>query len=540
MKTTIEREESMSRKISFIAVTALMLSLYVAPVHAVNPNLIVNGDFEAGNTGFITQYNYLNPANTGSWTLGPEYMYTVSTNPYDYHSFWASFGDHTSGSGKMMIVNGTYLNGETKTVWAQDVTLELTPPTIHEENFPLFAGQDWLVGDVIVTNTIGSVCVKLVLNQETIAAHYLMTEVHIAIGDVLKDIPQSRGNPVPGKFPINLKLIPGQSEYSVCIPFSTDDPIFIAAHAVVARPELSHAAPFCEVSSTTSTDLVNGGDAVVAWGNPNPWDVQMEENLNLGDPDWLWDAQYVTSTVADIGGMVDFVHHFNIPGLPLSAYLKIAADNAFAYHFNAGAEVYENLAPDWRTQAALLNFDWPSVVIDPSPTGWSQVYGYDVLPSIVKGANTLYVTGINADWTTTNPMVNPAAVIYQLCGTYKDIDEVADSETAWGGTTDFPGKNWANHIEYTPADPIINPTKYRFTMFARSTYPDAPAIIKVNVGGTWVGTARLEADTNNWYKFEYDFDVSTSGSATVNLTDFRLIAIGDDFAIDDISLIRLP
>lgn len=534
----------MSRKLSFFAVVAMVLSIMVMPVHAISPNLITNGDFEAGNTGFNTQYNYLDPAITGSWTLGPEYMYTVSTNPHDYHSSWASFGDHTSGTGKMMIVNGTYLNAETKTVWSQDVTLEVNPPTNHKDTYPLYAGQDWLVGDVIVTNSTTTVCVKLVLNQETIDANYLMTEVHIAFGDALTDIPQSKGNPVPGQFPINIKLVPGQAVYEGCFNFTSDitlgEPLWIAAHAVVTRPEVSHAAPFCSVSSAATTDIVGGGDAVVAWGNPNPWDTMMEENLNAGDPDWLWNAQYVTSEVADIGGMVDFIQTFNIPNVPLSANLKIAADNSFAYHINSGTEVYENLIADWRTQAALNNFDWPTVVIDPNPTGWSQVYGYDVLSQVHQGLNTLYVTGVNADWDTTNPMVNPAAVIYQLCGTYKYIDQVYDSETAWGGEEDFPGKNWANFIKYTSEEPEVTPTKYRFNMYARSTYPLEPAIIEVKVGTSTIGTANLTIDTNNWYKFEYDFSVTSAGSATVKLTDFRLIAFGDDFVIDDLSLIKLP
>lgn len=69
-------------------------------------NLIVNGDFEAGNTGFTSEYSYSPPASM----YNPK-TYVIGTNPNNYHSAWAIFGDHTSGSGNMMIVNVTCCTG---------------------------------------------------------------------------------------------------------------------------------------------------------------------------------------------------------------------------------------------------------------------------------------------------------------------------------------------------------------------------------------------------------------------------------------------
>ncbi len=73
--------------------------------------LATNGDFEAGNTGFTTDYNssispfVCCPADY-STGLGPEGKYAVGPNPNFYHDYF--FGaDHTNGSGNMMIVNGS-------------------------------------------------------------------------------------------------------------------------------------------------------------------------------------------------------------------------------------------------------------------------------------------------------------------------------------------------------------------------------------------------------------------------------------------------
>jgi CARDB len=76
-------------------------------------NLIVNGDFEAGNTGFSTQYF------RGS-LLAPQ-TYDILRNPRDGHPSAASFGDHTSGSGLMMAVNGA--ERANVLVWSQTVSV---------------------------------------------------------------------------------------------------------------------------------------------------------------------------------------------------------------------------------------------------------------------------------------------------------------------------------------------------------------------------------------------------------------------------------
>jgi len=73
-----------------------------APASAVN--LIDNGNFEAGNTGFTSGYGYVAPAATA---LNPEALYTIDTNPNNSHSSFVSYGDNTTGSGLFMIVNGS-------------------------------------------------------------------------------------------------------------------------------------------------------------------------------------------------------------------------------------------------------------------------------------------------------------------------------------------------------------------------------------------------------------------------------------------------
>ncbi|MBS1683517.1 MAG: gliding motility-associated C-terminal domain-containing protein [Bacteroidetes bacterium] len=89
-------------------------------------NLISNGDFSAGNTGFSSGYTYLSapPAQPcGSYgILGCEADYTINTNPRNTHTQFANYGDHTSGSGQMMIVNGA--TSPNISVWCQTITVQ--------------------------------------------------------------------------------------------------------------------------------------------------------------------------------------------------------------------------------------------------------------------------------------------------------------------------------------------------------------------------------------------------------------------------------
>ena len=83
-------------------------------------NLIVNGDFESGNTGFTSAYTYM--------VSGlPAGVYFVGTNP----NVWnpgapTGCGDHTSGSGNMMLINGATVAGVN--VWSSQ-TMAVVPNT---------------------------------------------------------------------------------------------------------------------------------------------------------------------------------------------------------------------------------------------------------------------------------------------------------------------------------------------------------------------------------------------------------------------------
>lgn len=93
------------------------------------PNLIVNGDFAGGNTGFFTDYVFVDPEVGGPNSLVPEGRYTVADNPGDYHP---NFTGAPFVGENFLIVNGATdmeVCGESPCddnwiVWQQTVEIE--------------------------------------------------------------------------------------------------------------------------------------------------------------------------------------------------------------------------------------------------------------------------------------------------------------------------------------------------------------------------------------------------------------------------------
>lgn len=82
-------------------------------------NLVVNGNFSNGNTGFSSEYGYQPPQNIN------EGKYWIGTNPNVWNGGMSACTDHTGGNGNMMMVNGavqTNIN-----VWKQ--TIPVLPNT---------------------------------------------------------------------------------------------------------------------------------------------------------------------------------------------------------------------------------------------------------------------------------------------------------------------------------------------------------------------------------------------------------------------------
>lgn len=92
---------STSNRNPIVTVHSNSIAQYV--LHArfeIDSNLVYNGDFSLGNTGFTSQLNYV--ATAGSQALWPETTYGIGNNPYSYHMYF----NNCTHQGNMLIANG--------------------------------------------------------------------------------------------------------------------------------------------------------------------------------------------------------------------------------------------------------------------------------------------------------------------------------------------------------------------------------------------------------------------------------------------------
>ena len=87
-------------------------------------NVVTNGDFTSGNTGFTSAYTFMAKTGTPS-ALYAEGTYSVYTDPSALHGSFTSFADHTGNSPankrNMLIVNGA--STANVIVWTQNITV---------------------------------------------------------------------------------------------------------------------------------------------------------------------------------------------------------------------------------------------------------------------------------------------------------------------------------------------------------------------------------------------------------------------------------
>jgi hypothetical protein len=104
-----------------LAITNLVfMVVFLVPAVADAANLLVNGDFSLGNTGFTSDYVFT--SNTV-----PEGTYCVDTDPQNCHPGAASYPDHTGGNGLMLNANGAV--SPDRIVWQQ--TVPVAPQTSY-------------------------------------------------------------------------------------------------------------------------------------------------------------------------------------------------------------------------------------------------------------------------------------------------------------------------------------------------------------------------------------------------------------------------
>jgi len=110
----------------------------------ITANLVVNGDFSAGNTGFTSQYNYVVDIPAVNTEMYPEQTYAVVNNPYDVHNLFCNLNTpalRSPGSGDYMLVGNAATSGSLN-LWTQNITVTANTDYVLTFNAVSLAGAE--------------------------------------------------------------------------------------------------------------------------------------------------------------------------------------------------------------------------------------------------------------------------------------------------------------------------------------------------------------------------------------------------------------
>jgi len=113
-----------STTISNPLATPLTTTTYYVSSQVPVGNVIINGDFEQGNTSFTSSYLFTPPPNSTE----SQYWVAPGNQVGSWNSGMFSNGDHTTGTGNFLIVNGAGTPGTN--VWCQ--TIDVMPNTEYD------------------------------------------------------------------------------------------------------------------------------------------------------------------------------------------------------------------------------------------------------------------------------------------------------------------------------------------------------------------------------------------------------------------------
>jgi hypothetical protein len=113
----------MTAQHKLVAAVIVAAACALAPASSAADPIIPNAHFSLGYSGFSSSYGYLAyPSVESPRLMYPEGMFTIGSNPGLVHDLWADFGDHTSGDGLMLIVNGN--RAADMLVWSTTVAVD--------------------------------------------------------------------------------------------------------------------------------------------------------------------------------------------------------------------------------------------------------------------------------------------------------------------------------------------------------------------------------------------------------------------------------
>ncbi|MFN3753006.1 gliding motility-associated C-terminal domain-containing protein [Flavobacterium sp.] len=523
----------------FFRKTPIILLWAIVGIHNLSAqNLLTNGDFEAGGSGngfLVHDYTLINPLN-GISNPG---FYGRTTNPTIMNTNYISGGDHTSGSGNMLVIDGATLANRffwttgntggaiggftagttyTFSFWIKSVSNAVTSDDTTRASIGVFfvnannvnptnlntlaplPSEGWQRISYSFVATANNVMVRLKTNTiGTIGHDFAVDDFSITEG----------GLPFVGSYSFVNPTCPNTTDGSITVnitggtfPYSTFN---LTGTATLSNNNgiftgLGEGTYSVTVSDSngqqyTQTDIVLAA--------PN--------NLQLSSPVTICSGE--STTLSATGGTGSYTWSANPADAsitnPNSATQNVSPTVTTTYTVTSGSLSNPvNLIQNGDfTQGNTLFITEYAQVDDPNPFGVQSSY------NIVTNPNAWFAP-------------------FASCG---DHTTGSGNLMVFDGSTDPTGNiiAWGNENPVA----IATNTNYTFSYYVASVAPQNLAQLEVTINGISLGApVTAPGSTCLWTLVSYNWNSGANTTATIRIYNRNFIDFGNDFALDDISL----
>ncbi len=507
-------------------------------------NLIVNGDFIAGNTGFSSGYAYTLPPNSNQG------QYWVSTNAQIWNGGMAACGDHTTGNGNMLLVNGA----TTTNVSFYCETVNVLPNTDY-------AFTTWLA-----TLTAGNLAqLQFSINGNLLGSTFTAPAT-LCTWQQFYTVWNSGSNTTATICVVNQNTNAGANDYALDdISFAqlctATDSVIVTVNQVYNN---TINASICQNQNYTLPDgsitnaagiyintlpTVNGCDSIITTNlivSPTysysvtqticPSDIYI---LPSGNP--VNTTGVYIDTLSTVNGC-DSIITTNLtvvpPSITLSNDTQICLGSSVQLNASGGLISYS-----WTPMAGLSDPNIANPVATPT-----QTTSYIVTTQVASGdliGNGNFEGG-NAGFSSTyvyQSDLTPEGTYY--VGTnpntyHGGFSACPDHTTSSGNLMIVNGAGSPNSSIWCETINVVPNTNYAFGCWGESVAAGSPAILQFSINGNLLGSPfNVPTAVCQWQQFYSIWNSGANTTATICIINQNTTLGGNDFAVDDITFIGL-
>ena len=520
----------------FLLLIGLLLSLNVW-----GQNYVYNGHFEFGGpgVGFNVNgqgYSFITPPYLGSTQPGD---FAVTSNPYPLNTtFFLPFGDHTSGQGNMLVVDGVTIGGG-QPFWQAGNNgggvCGLTAGSTYVLSYWLRAASSSVTG-------VGT--------QADIKANFNNASNIQALTPTLAPLPAAGWQAYAIQFEASNSCV-NISLYDDNISVTGND---FAIDDIALMPLGDPLSLTASSTRPTCSDSLSGVLIGYAKGGYPPYQYALSGGMGtLNNATGIFTnlpAGTYSISVTDANNQsVNLTNQLIFPSdfLTVNPTDTLVCSNTQISLTVSGGTNTNYLWMATPPDPSLLNPFNDTVNVSPNQTTSYLVSTNNLNENLVTNGNFEALnTGFYTDLsflTPTNPSglqssygITPNASFWE--GTFSPcVDHTFGNGV--GNMMVIDGSISGNQTVWKQIISVEKNTNYTFTYYVQSVESNNPAILKSSINGVSLGIDTLSNTTCLWQQVTATWNAGNDSLATLVIENLNQSGLGNDFAIDDISFSTL-